>query len=475
MFLFKKRAPRAALGRGEKPERPAPRENALNGGRHNDELPPVCVDTLARADHRTFFVRGWWRGAPAHMELCDVISPEGARVALLPGLHCMPRTDLPTRLPGETFTAFRGTFTVAQPSALDHGWRVAWARADGHADECALPAPISDRSTLLNTILSDIGLENQPHGTGAAEVIDRFIQPLLAASRADARIVREHRLGPPPLAPEVSVLVPLYARCDFVEHQLLQFSRDPEFRRVELLYLLDSPELEGAAIALLEDCVELYGVSARLLVANRNCGYAVINNLGAKHARAPHLVFLNSDAFPLHPGWLSHLAAFYRRHAAIGALGPKLVFEDGSLQHAGEEFQLGADGCTWEIVPCFKGLHRSFAPANVARPVAAVTGACLMIGRALFGEVGGFDEGYVQGDFEDSDLCLRLAARGLQNWYCPEVELHHFEGASYPSEERARNLIYNRWRHTQRCHRTLEHLASAHARAAARPPRPSAA
>lgn len=474
MFLFKKRAARADDDRGEKNAHPVPCATTINGGLC-DEAALMCVDTFARADNRTFFIRGWWRGTTGDMECCDVISPAGTRIALLPDLHCMPRTDLSARLPGEAFTAFRGTFTLAQPSALDHGWRIEWTRADGRAGGCALPATISDRPTLLNAILSDIGLENQPHGTGAAEVIDRFIQPLLAASRADAHIVREHCLGPPPLAPEISVLVPLYARCDFVEHQLLQFSRDPEFRRVELLYLLDSPELEGAATALLEDCVALYGVSARLLVANRNCGYAVINNLGARHARAPLLVFLNSDAFPIHPGWLSHLAAFYRRHPTIGALGPKLVFEDGSLQHAGEEFQLDADGCTWEIVPCFKGLHRTFAPANVARPVAAVTGACLVIDRTLFREVGGFDEGYIQGDFEDSDLCLRLAARGLQNWYCPEVELHHFEGASYPSEERARNFLYNGWRHTRRCHRTLEHLANAHALAAARPPRPNVA
>ncbi len=471
MFPFKRRAPRADNGRAGKAETPPPRASAPDGG----ELPTVCVDTLARADHRTFFVRGWWRGATGDMARCDAISPGGAPVALLPDLHCMPRTDLASRLPGETFTAFRGTFTLAQPNPLDHGWRVAWARTDGLAGECVLPAVISDQSTLLDTVISDLDLENQPQGTGAAVVIDRFVQPLLAAARADAHIIREHRFGPPPLAPEVSVLVPLYARCDLVEHQLLQFSRDSDFRRVELLYLLDSPELEAAVMTLLEDGVELYGVSTRLLVANRNCGYAVINNLGAGHARAPHLVFLNSDAFPIRPGWLSHLAAFYRRHTAIGALGPKLVFEDGSLQHAGEQFQLGEDGRTWEIVPCFKGLHRTFAPANIARPVAAVTGACLMIGRTLFREVGGFDEGYVQGDFEDSDLCLRLAARGLQNWYYPEVELHHLEGASYPSVERARNFIYNRWRHTQRCHATLEQLASAHARAAALPARPSAA
>jgi GT2 family glycosyltransferase len=102
----------------------------------------------------------------------------------------------------------------------------------------------------------------------------------------------------------------------------------------------------------------------------------------------------------------------------------------------------------WENVHYFKGLHRDLPAANVARPVPAVTAACLLIDRALFADLGGLRGRYVQGDYEDSDLCLRLLSRGLENWYVPEVELYHLEGQSYPSPARMLNWRYNSWLQT---------------------------
>jgi GT2 family glycosyltransferase len=94
-------------------------------------------------------------------------------------------------------------------------------------------------------------------------------------------------------------------------------------------------------------------------------------------------------------------------------------------------------------------MHRELAAASQPRRVLAVTGACLLVAKADFLRVGGFDEGYVQGDYEDLDLCHRLTAIGLQNWYEPGVELYHFEGTSYPTAQRVINTLYNRWRHSQ--------------------------
>jgi GT2 family glycosyltransferase len=62
--------------------------------------------------------------------------------------------------------------------------------------------------------------------------------------------------------------------------------------------------------------------------------------------------------------------------------------------------------------------------------------------------MGGLRGDYVQGDYEDSDLCLRLAERGLESWYLPGVALYHIEGESYPSEERTRASQFNKWLHT---------------------------
>jgi GT2 family glycosyltransferase len=87
--------------------------------------------------------------------------------------------------------------------------------------------------------------------------------------------------------------------------------------------------------------------------------------------------------------------------------------------------------------------------ANKARAVPAVTGACLMIARELYLEHNGLLSLYVQGGYEDSDLCLRLRRAGYENWYLPEVELYHLEGQSYEPAARERNARYNCWLHTE--------------------------
>ena len=122
-------------------------------------------------------------------------------------------------------------------------------------------------------------------------------------------------------------------------------------------------------------------------------------------------------------------------------LGPKLLYGDDSLQHAGMYFHRDAfPNRLWLNQHYFKGFPRRYAPANVCRPVPAVTGACLMLQRELFENLGGWDESYVQGDYEDSDLCLRAYQRGCQNWYLPAAELYHLEGQSR-SPQLEENLV----------------------------------
>jgi GT2 family glycosyltransferase len=77
--------------------------------------------------------------------------------------------------------------------------------------------------------------------------------------------------------------------------------------------------------------------------------------------------------------------------------------------------------------------------------VPAVTAACLLIDAGLFKSIGGLSGAYLQGDYEDSDLCLRLLESGRNNWYFPGVSLYHLEAQSYPSSTRSINRQYNRW------------------------------
>jgi GT2 family glycosyltransferase len=246
----------------------------------------------------------------------------------------------------------------------------------------------------------------------------------------------------------VSVIVPLYRRVEFIEHQLAQFVHDDDFHRVDLIYVLDSPELADFLLPQARRLARLYQVPFRLAILNRNGGFSMANNLGATLARSRLLVLLNSDVLPDKPGWLGTMARFYDSKADIGALGVKLLYEDESLQHAGLYFVRPPGETVWFNEHYFKGLHRDFGPANEVRRVPAVTAACLMIASDLYSDVGGLQGHYIQGDYEDSDLCLRLSERGLTNWYLPSVELYHLEGQSYPTDARTRNASFNRWLHS---------------------------
>ena len=255
----------------------------------------------------------------------------------------------------------------------------------------------------------------------------------------------------------MSIVVPLYKRLDFLEQQLAQFVLDPEMRDVDVIYVLDSPEDAEYLHAFALQLYRLYSVPFRLATLTRNGGFSAANNLGASLARAPFLLLLNSDVLPDRPGWLGQLVSFYDSTPRIGALSPMLLYEDDTLQFAGLYFDRPEGAHIWSNEHFYKGLHRDLPAANQARPVPAVTGACLLISTELFRRFGGLRGFYVQGDYEDSDLCLRLAEAGYESWYYPDVALYHLEGQSYPSDLRGVTSEFNMWVHT---HLWAERLAA---------------
>jgi GT2 family glycosyltransferase len=202
----------------------------------------------------------------------------------------------------------------------------------------------------------------------------------------------------------------------------------------------------------------LHDLPFRVVNLTSGAGFAGANNHGIEVARARRLLLLNSDVIPDRPGWIDTLNEFHASTPGIGALGPKLLYEDDSIQHAGLYFARSAGSDRWENAHCFKGLHRTLPEANVARPVPAVTAACMMVDRDLYEQVGGLPLHYVQGDYEDSELCLRIAEAGKENWYLPSAELYHLEGQSYVPAARRIPSEYNMWLHSSLWGEQIEDL-----------------
>jgi GT2 family glycosyltransferase len=232
---------------------------------------------------------------------------------------------------------------------------------------------------------------------------------------------------------------------------LAKFAELDFWGRCELIYVVDDPDIFEPARRLAAELARFYRLPLLLAYGQRNAGYAGACNLGAGLARAAHLLLLNSDVLPDRPGWLGALLAAYRGLPAPGVVAPRLLFEDGGIQHAGMRL-VQQPGGLWANTHPGKGLPDS--GSGPARECDVLSGACLLIARRLYQQVGGLSEDYILGDFEDSDLCLALRRLGRRNWLLPAVALYHLERQSQnaigDAAWRTGLTLYNAWRHSRR-------------------------
>ena len=152
-------------------------------------------------------------------------------------------------------------------------------------------------------------------------------------------------------------------------------------------------------------------------------------NWSLRQARTELVVLLNDDMEVMGEGWLEALLE-YAQQPWIGAVGAKLVYPGGRIQHAGIVLGVGDGGGAMHL---YHGFPREFVGYNafthVVRNYSAVTGACLATRMSVFEEMGGFDERFGV-DYNDTDFCLSLMERGYRIVYTPYCELYHFEGQS---------------------------------------------
>jgi GT2 family glycosyltransferase len=428
-----------------------------------DESQGLHIGAVARIDERTFFVRGWTRDDQAPIVRLDAISPEGTRTPIFERLFRVARPDLeelfreapkPVAKPG--FVCF---FEVTNPSRLAEGWIFELENSAGVGIEAGSPVAAVDPLAVRDTILGELVRERRVDTPLMDQLVPAVVR-LQEQLSARVEVDEVEELGAVPADADVSVVIPLYRRVDLLEHQLAQFANDPQLAANELIFVLDSPELAPELLPRVAELYELYRVPFRLAALSRNGGFAVASNLGASLARGRMLLLMNSDVLPAASGWLTPLVEAYDVLPEAGAVGPKLLYDDDSIQHGGMEFRRDPTSGGWQLAHAFKGLHRDFGPANARRVVPALSGACLLTELELYREIDGFSADYVKGGYEDADLCMRIQERGLETWYVPEVELYHLEGRSYVSSESDMSNRFNAWLHDQRWRERVEAMAN---------------
>lgn len=218
--------------------------------------------------------------------------------------------------------------------------------------------------------------------------------------------------------PRVSIVVPAFNHWTYT-HLCLRALRDHTSGQEFEVILADdgSSDTTIAASTLLRN--------VQVVRQDRSLGFLKNCNAAARCARGEYLLFLNNDTV-VQRGWLDILVGTADRNPEVGIVGPKVIYPDGRLQDAGGI--VFADGTTANYG---RGGDPAAAAFNVARDVDYISGCCLLVRRELWSSVGGFDDRFAPGYYEDVDLAFAARRRGYRVVYEPRAVIVHFDGVSH--------------------------------------------
>lgn len=233
----------------------------------------------------------------------------------------------------------------------------------------------------------------------------------------------------PSPAPMVSLIIPTKDKVELLQPCIETVLARTDYQNFEIL-IVDNRSVEPATAAFLSKISK----DSRIRVLDYAAPYnfSAINNFAVSVANGQYVCLLNNDTEVIEPAWLSEMMRYAIR-PDIGAVGAKLLYDDGTIQHAGVTIGIGdAAGHAHRFEPNDKPGY--FALPHSAHFVSAVTAACLTVDKRKYEAVGGLDEDQFTVAFNDVDFCLRLQTAGWKNVYVPHAVLLHHESKSRGSD-----------------------------------------
>ena len=228
----------------------------------------------------------------------------------------------------------------------------------------------------------------------------------------------------PALPPLVSLLIPTRDKAEILAKCITSIQQKTSYPNWEIL-VIDNQSTEDNAQSYLTQLTN--DPRIRVLTYNHPFNYSAINNFAASQANGEILVLLNNDTEIITPEWLTELV----RHAIrpdIGAVGAKLLYSNGLVQHAG--VVLGIGGVAGHVHKYLNDDDHGYCHrANLTQNYSAVTAACLAVQKTKFHQVDGLDEN-LRVALNDVDFCIKLLQTGYRNLYTPHAKLYHHESLS---------------------------------------------
>lgn len=326
-----------------------------------------------------------------------------------------------------------GPLSAYRREAAAAAWR-AGARTP-HARALALTSGIDGAAVVhVPRVLCHLngteGEDDDPAAV-AAQLLSRLGVRVRVSRRASGGL--HLRFEAPQPEPLVSIIVPTRDRVGLLRACVESVEAGTAHRAIEWL-IVDNGSVEPATLAWLRGQATRSHV--RVIRDDGDFNYSRLNNTAAAVARGEFLLLLNNDIEALpgltDAGWLTQMLAVGAL-PGVGAVGARLWFPDGSLQHAG--LVCGLDGVAGYAHRRLRRGHGGWmGMADLLHNPGAVTAACLLVRRSSYLAVGGLDEKAFAVAYNDVDLCLKLAARGWRTVFTPAADLVHHESSSRGSD-----------------------------------------
>lgn len=434
--------------------------------------PMAACDALVISD-AGLWLEGW--SDDRHAPLTHIVVTDRLRGDVSEGtIHRVRRPDIEDALyPG---TAYEFGLWAAVPLGgrlhardLD----VSLVTADGNASPLDVPTETAKPAAdFLDFLLSHLAQRRLIGNISARSFtdLDRGHGAMLAQLRerveATHSVRLEARFGPRAPRCRLSFVSVLFGVAELMYLMISQFARFGPLDGVEFVFVSNSPELEDSLVRDAELASVVFHARIVLVSLNQNCGFSHANNVGVELAQASTVCVVNPDVFPREAPALAHLLGLAEADQDGAIIGGKLHYADGSVMHEGMVFAQDhrLSSLTGTLVWSVEHPRKGFpdAAGNRPRRVSAVSGALMLMEKAAYERVGGFDTGFIHGYYEDADLCLRLRDAGAEVLVDPRLDFWHYEGKGstvHAASGGAR--LYNQWRFSRRWGESLRQAADA--------------